>query len=199
MKTIEKAIIAAFVLIVLFLFTGIAGAGEDIPSHVLRLHVLANSDTCADQELKLAVRDRILAESEGIFLGVHTKQQAEAAVIAQIERLETAAREEIRAHGYEYPVEIHLENVYFPTRQYGDITFPAGRYDALRVMIGEAQGHNWWCVLFPSLCVPAAGDQTQLEDVLSAPQLDLLESGYDIKFKSVELYEQAKEWLDELF
>lgn len=195
MKTMEKAFVLAFLVTVLLSFTGLAGASEDIPNHILRLHVLANSDTSEDQELKLSVRDRILAESEGIFFGVHTKEEAEDAVTEHIGCLEAAAHDEIQKHGYSYPVEIGLENTYFPTRQYGEITLPAGRYDALRVKIGKAEGHNWWCVMFPSLCVPAAGDGTELEDVLSASQMDLVEGGYEIKFKTVELYEQAKEWI----
>lgn len=195
MKTMEKAFVLAFLVTVLLSFTGLAGASEDIPNHILRLHVLANSDTSEDQELKLSVRDRILAESEGIFFGVHTKEEAEDAVTEHIGCLEAAAHDEIQKHGYSYPVEIRLENTYFPTRQYGEITLPAGRYDALRVKIGKAEGHNWWCVMFPSLCVPAAGDGTELEDVLSASQMDLVEGGYEIKFKTVELYEQVKEWI----
>lgn len=199
MKLVEKALILAFLLTVLFSFTGLAGMSEDIPNHVLRLHVLANSDSQEDQSLKLAVRDRILAESKGIFSGVHTKEEAEKAVQENLDRLEAAAQDEVWDQGYSYPVTIELENIYFSTRYYEDVTLPAGRYDALRVRIGKAEGHNWWCVLFPSLCVPAAGDGAELDDVLSASQMDLVENGYEIKFKSLELYEQAKEWFADHF
>ena len=197
MKTMEKAFVLAFLVTVLLSFTGLAGASEDIPNHILRLHVLANSDTSEDQELKLAVRDRILAESEGIFFGVHTKEEAEDAVTEHIGCLEAAAHDEIQKHGYSYPVEIRLENTYFPTRQYGEITLPAGRYDALRVKIGKAEGHNWWCVLYPMLCLPAAQPQEELEAAFPEDQAEIIEHAgeFQVEFAAVEWIEKIKDWL----
>ena len=88
--------------------------------------------------------------------------------------------------------------MYFPTRQYESVTLPAGEYDALRITIGEAKGKNWWCVLFPALCLPVAEDSAQLSDVLSSGQLDVVQGNYEIRFKAVEWYEQLKDWLENL-
>ena len=197
MKTFGKALCLAMILTVLLSFTGFAAGCEEIPSQVLRLHVLANSDSQKDQTLKLEVRDRVLAESAGMLDGVKDREQAERAVSQRLEQLKSAARDEIKKRGYDYPVEVSLKNTWFPTRQYGDVTLPAGEYDALEVVIGSGKGHNWWCVLFPPLCLPAAQDPKQLEDVLNPNELKIVRGsgGYEIKFKTVEYYEQIRDWL----
>ena len=197
MKKLEKALCLALVLTILFTFSGFTACCEDIPNHVLRLHVLANSDSSADQSLKLKVRDRILKESAGILDGASDKENAEKIVSAQIPKLQNAAADEIKKHGYDYPVKVTLTNMYFTTRQYDDVTLPAGRYDALRVTIGSGKGHNWWCVLFPPMCLPAAEKKEELKDVLNKNELGITENkgGYIVKFKTVEAYEQFKEWL----
>ena len=175
MKVFEKSICLAMILAVLFSFTGFAAQCEDIPEHVLRLHVLANSDSQEDQTLKLQVRDRILQESAGMLDGVRNKEEAE---------------QRIR-------VTVELEQTYFPTREYEQVTLPAGTYEALRVCIGAAEGHNWWCVIFPPMCLPAAEEPQELADVLDAQQLQIVEgqNRYVIKFKALEYYEQIKAWL----
>lgn len=129
--------------------------------------------------------------------GVKDREQAERAVSQRLEQLKSAARDEIKKRGYDYPVEVSLKNTWFPTRQYGDVTLPAGEYDALEVVIGSGKGHNWWCVLFPPLCLPAAQDPKQLEDVLNPNELKIVRGsgGYEIKFKTVEYYEQIRDWL----
>lgn len=197
MKTVEKALCLALVLTILFTFSGFTACCEDIPNHVLRLHVLANSDSSADQSLKLKVRDRILKESAGMLDGVADKEHAEKVVSKQIPKLQKAAANEIKRRGYNYPVKVTLTNMYFTTRQYGDVTLPAGRYDALRVTIGSGKGHNWWCVIFPPMCLPAAEKKEELKDVLNKDELNVTEShnGYIVKFKTVEVYEQLKDWL----
>ena len=129
---------------------------QNIRESVLRLHVLANSDSQEDQALKLKVRDRILLESEHLMDHVSNRQEAKQIASQHLPELEAAAQDEIQKQGYDYPVEIRLENTYFNTRQYGSVTLPAGQYDALRVLIGSGEGHNWWCVMFPPMCLPAA-------------------------------------------
>lgn len=197
MKLFEKSICLAMILTVLLSFTGFAAQCEDIPGRVLRLHVLANSDTQEDQTLKLRVRDRILEESAGMLDGVDGKEQAEERIRARLPELQRAAADEIAAQGYDYPVTVALERTYFPTREYEQTTLPAGTYEALRVCIGEAKGHNWWCVIFPPMCLPAAEESQELEDVLDAQQLQIVEgkNRYIIKFKTLEYYEQLRAWL----
>lgn len=198
MKLIEKSFCLALVLAVLISFTGFAAGCEDISGRVLRLHVLANSDSGADQALKLKVRDRILAESAGMFDRISDKDQAESAVKAGLPRLRAAAADEIRKQGFDYPVGVELTHMYFTTREYNAVTLPAGDYDALRVTIGKAAGHNWWCVIFPPMCLPAAEEPKQLADVLNANQLQIVEgkSGYEVKFLTVEYYEKIKAFLE---
>ena len=199
MKKLGKALCLALILSILLSFTGFAAVCEEIPSQVLRLHVLANSDSAEDQSLKLKVRDRILKESSGVMAGVGNLEGAEKAVSDRLQGLQKAAEDEIRRQGYDYPVAVSLGKTYFSTRVYGDVTLPAGEYDALRVVIGTGKGHNWWCVIFPALCLPAAEDKEQLEDVLSPNELKIVRGkgngGYEIKFKTVEYYERLKRWM----
>ncbi len=194
-KTIEKALLLGCILTVAITFSGFAGTCETLPNEVLRLHVLANSDSEEDQALKLAVRDRILQEGSAVMDGVSNKEDAIRAAQEAIPALEKAAQEEIREKGYSYPVSIAIEKVYFPTRQYGDTTLPAGKYDALRVVIGSGEGHNWWCVLFPALCLPAAEDTPELSEVLTPGELDTVQGGekYEVRFKLWEMYEWVRD------
>ena len=198
MKTLEKALCLALILTILFSFTGFAAECEDIPNRVLRLHVLANSDSQADQDLKLKVRDRILQVSSQLFTGVKNRQDAEKVAAANLSVLQSAAEDEVKKQGYSYPVHVELTNMYFTTRQYSEVTLPAGMYDALRVLIGSGQGHNWWCVIFPPMCLPAAEEKTELKDVLNGNELRVVDgnNSYVLRFKTLEAYEQVKAWLE---
>ncbi len=197
MKTLEKSLLLALVVTVLISFTGFAAGCEDIPNHVLRLHVLANSDSDADQTLKLKVRDRIVAESAGLFDGASSREEAEKTASENLQKLQDAAQQEVYRDGYRYPVHVYLTNMYFTTRQYDTITLPAGTYDALRVVIGSGAGHNWWCVIFPPLCLPAAEKRADLQDVLNPNELRIVDgsNSYIVRFKTLEAYEQVKAWL----
>ena len=130
-------------------------AQTQLADHVIRLHVLANSDTQADQDLKLQVRDAVLARTDAILADQDSADQAAALLQAHLDDLAQTAEAEIQAQGYDYPVEVRLEETWFPTRTYENVSLPAGNYLALRVLIGQAEGHNWWCVVFPSLCLTA--------------------------------------------
>lgn len=196
MKLWEKCVLFGLFCAVLFSMLGFTAVCESIPDEVLRLHILANSDSEADQALKLRVRDRLLEESSSLMDGASTREEALAAVETILPALQEAAQDEVYRAGYSYPVKAELTEMYFPTREYEDVTLPAGRYEALRVTIGEGEGHNWWCVLFPALCLPAAQDSAALDDVLSAEQLGVVEGGYEVRFKAVELYEQLRSWME---
>ncbi len=199
MKLWEKSVCLALIVSILVSFTGLTAECEEIPDRILRLHVLANSDSEQDQALKLKVRDRVLEVSAGMLDGVKNRDEAEKAVSAHLETIRRAAQDEVAREGYRYPVRAELTNMYFSTRQYGDDTLPAGMYDALRITIGSGKGHNWWCVLFPALCLPAAEAPSSLQDVLDRNEMQLVRGngGYVVKFKSVELYEQFRGWLKE--
>ena len=170
---------------------------DQLADKVVRLHVLANSDSPEDQALKLQVRDRILDRATEILETSTDRTQAEARIRGSILELERLAAQEVRARGYSYPVTAELAEVPFPTRAYEGFTLPAGNYLALRILIGEARGQNWWCVVFPPLCTAAASDvpDTALAAGLSAEQVGLITGehrGYVLKFKTMELWEQLR-------
>lgn len=168
---------------------------DSLSKKVLRLHVLANSDSEADQQLKLKVRDAILQESDRLFQQSDSKEAAMAQMATHLSDVEQVAERTLRKNGCDLPVTAALKKVEFNTRTYGNITLPAGDYDALQVEIGAAKGKNWWCVLFPSLCVPSSTN-VQMEDVLTQDELQVVEqSGYDVRFKVVEWYEAVKGWI----
>lgn len=125
---------------------------RNIASQVIRLHVVANSDTKEDQALKLQVRDSIIHSLQEQLSNSHSVQEARNTILSRIPEIEKKAQDTITREGFSYPVKVTLGNRYFPIKDYGDLRFPAGNYEALCVSIGAASGHNWWCVLFPSLC-----------------------------------------------
>lgn len=206
MRKFEKAILCAFLTAVVAMSatgaTVFASQCRDVRQKVLRLHILANSDSAADQALKLKVRDRILASSATLFSSSASLSQAEAGVKRNLPQIEAVAQDELRKNGSSDSVRAEVVHMYFATRTYGDVTLPAGNYDALRIRIGAGKGHNWWCVLFPPLCLPAAeGTRTQkLDDVIGdADTAAITENGgteYVLKFKTVELFEQAKRFIE---
>ena len=172
-----------------------------LASQVIRLHVLANSDSEEDQALKLAVRDRVLETTSALLAG-ETEPQAAAVLLNQhLDDIAQTAAQEISAQGHDDRVEVRLEQTWFPTRQYQGISLPAGNYLALRVLIGAAEGHNWWCVIFPSLCVPATADG--FADAAAAggftdAEINLMtraNGAYVVKFRALELLQALKKYL----
>lgn len=176
-------------------FSTFARDCEGIRESVLRLHILANSDSDTDQALKLAVRDRILQLDAELFGNASNLSEAEDAARQALSEIEETAAAEIARQGYDYPVHAEVQNMYFNTREYDTFTLPAGYYDAVRVTIGEGKGRNWWCVLYPPLCLPAAESKTELSDVLTPDQAELVNGKYEFKFAAVELYESFKKSL----
>lgn len=124
----------------------------DLVDSMIRLHVIANSNSTADQTLKYQVRDAIINELQRDLANAADPQEAEQRICAEKDYIMNTAEKVIRSHGFSYPVSVSLEDRYFPTKQYGDLTFPPGTYRALCVEIGKSEGRNWWCVLFPCLC-----------------------------------------------
>ena len=179
------------------------GAQGALADKVLRLHVLANSDSQADQALKLRVRDAVLERAEGLLAGAEDRAAAEALLAARLPDLAAAGAEAVGAAGYGYPVTVSLEDsCWFPTRVYEDFALPAGRYTALRVEIGAGAGRNWWCVVFPPLClgsVSETAEETAAQAGLTEREVALLAGGegeYQIKFRAVELVEELRHWLE---
>ncbi len=129
-----------------------------LADRVVRLHVLANSDGEEDQALKLLVRDRVLARATELLTQAKDREEAEALLRRELPELERLAVRELAANGCDDPVTAELTDTEFPTREYDGFTLPAGQYLALRVVIGQGEGRNWWCVVFPPLCTSASAD-----------------------------------------
>ena len=194
-KNLKMVIILTFLLL---LYTSICAVSyaktvsSDIANSVFRLHVIANSDSKEDQNLKYIVRDNLLKYMNSICKDCTSKQEAIAVVEENKDIFKQIANQTIKEQGYSYPVKINIGNFEFPTKNYGDISLPAGFYDALRVEIGEAKGQNWWCVMFPPLCfvdvtsgvVPEESKDLIKED-LSEEEFALVskDSSSDIQFK----------------
>ena len=175
---------------------------DALEQKVIRLHVIANSDSEADQALKLRVRDRVLVLAEDILRQSGDMEEARQRLAEALPRLQQTAAEEIAAQGSRYTVSARLEETEFPTREYDGFALPSGEYLALRVVIGEGDEKNWWCVVFPPLCLGSVSETTQetaLEAGLTENQVSLMtgeDEGYVVKFKAVELLEQFKGWLE---
>lgn len=188
----------AILTILLFIYTSIcafsyvSAVSTDISKSVFRLHVLANSNSDEDQALKYKVRDNLLNYMNNICSNCSSKEEAISLVTEHKDEFKQVALETIKNEGYNYDVNINIGNFEFPTKQYGDISLPAGYYDALRVEIGEAKGRNWWCVMFPSLCfidissgiVPEESKE-ELQNVLSDEEYSIISdnNNYEMKFK----------------
>ena len=167
---------------------------------IIRLHVVANSDSNVDQAVKLCVRDAVLREAQ---CALSSAADAKQAILTDLPALEAAANAELQRQGSgdTARVSVRLEETWFPTRKYQDVSLPAGNYQALRVLIGEAEGHNWWCVIFPSLCVPATADG--FADAAAAggftdAEISLMtraNGAYVVKFRSLELLQALKKYL----
>ena len=200
LRTVE---IALMVGLAIFLGSGVLAlrTQDELADKVVRLHVLANSDSEEDQALKLKVRDVVLERATAILEQSADRREAESRLRGELLELERIAAEEIAAEGYNYPVTVELENTDFPTKEYDGFTLPAGEYLALRVIVGEGQGQNWWCVVFPPLCTAASADvpASALAAGFSEEEVNLIteeNQGYVLKFKAVEWWETLKEKWD---
>ena len=198
----ELALLAG---VLLFLTSGaLALRTQDaLAEKVVRLHVLANSDSEEDQALKLRVRDAVLEQATAILEQSADRKEAESRLRGQLLELEHIAASVIGEAGYDYGVRVELRDTAFPTKEYEGFTLPAGEYLALRVVIGAGQGKNWWCVVFPPLCTAAAADvpASALNAGLSQEEVRLIteeDQRYVLKFKTVEWWNALKEKWDGL-
>lgn len=196
-KTIRRA---AFLCAALFLIgaTGLLYTFEkqcdSVRREVLRLHVRAASDSAEDQALKIAVRDRLLSESDRWFSASSSREEAQTALSDRLAEVEAVCREELRRQGSDQQVTVTLGQSSFPTRTYGELTLPAGYYEALIVELGSGQGQNWWCVLFPSVCIPAASEVTEADFGENGHLVYEEGVTYRIGFRAVEWYYRLRDF-----
>ena len=200
MKKITKYIITGLLFV---LVTGGAWCGRQhrlqhgLAEKVLRFHVLANSDSAEDQDLKLQVRDAIGGYMQENMQKQESKAACEAFVAKQIPEIEQMAEQAVKNAGFSYEVHAELTECAFPAKTYGDYTFPAGNYDALKVTIGEGGGQNWWCVMYPNMCFEnsmyeVVGEKAEksLRAVLDEAEYQaVLNSGnYEVRFRLLEIF-----------
>ena len=173
---------------------------DDLQEKMIRLHVIANSDSDADQNLKLCVRDAVLCRAEDILRQSTDMTEARARLRDSLSDIGDAAAQELAAQGSGYSVSVALEDTEFPRKTYDGFALPAGEYLALRVVIGAGEGRNWWCVVYPPLCTAAACELegVALEGGMTADDLSLMtgeNAGYVLRFRSLELWERLRQWL----
>lgn len=196
MKTFAKSILAGFIISFILSQTIFTAQCDDIPNHLLRLHIVANSDSKQDQDLKLKVRDYILEQSSDMFKLAKNKVEAEHITKSNIDKVVDKVQKYVYSLGFDYKVTGEIKNMYFDTRDYDNFSLPAGNYDAFRITIGSGKGHNWWCVMFPPMCFSVA-EENNLSNVLSEEQTEIIDNKdkYEYKFKIVEVYNDIKNCL----
>ena len=183
-------------------FSYVTSVSSELEDSLFRLHVIANSDSKEDQDLKYIVRDKLIEYMNSISLNATNKEEAMQIAKEHINDFKQIAKQTIIDNGYSYNVEVEIGNFSFPTKTYGDISIPAGLYDALRVKIGEAKGQNWWCVMFPPLCfvnvssgIVPDDSKKVLENALSEEEYSIISDtnskDIKLKFKIIELFQNS--------
>ncbi len=191
------ALLSGFVCAIFLSMAQFNAACDDLRTNVLRLHIIANSDSQIDQSVKLKVRDSILEDSGEIFSGTEDIDSAIIKSQKSLSEFERIAENVLRENGFEYSADAEISNSYFETREYDDFTLPAGEYPSLIITLGEGKGKNWWCVIFPEICIPTAMSEASLSDTVTEKSAGIAEEPerYIMKFKIVEIYEDLKKSL----
>ncbi len=190
----EVSIAVGLIISIVLSFVNFGAECSDIRNNVIRLHVLANSDSEIDQNVKQLVRDTLLSCGGKIFSGTVSKDGAEECLKKEKEMLTEKANKVLEENGLKYKAEIVVTDEYFQTRDYENFTLPAGEYKALKVILGKGEGHNWWCIMFPPLCLPAATEKTNTEVILGNNGAEIISNPvkYEMKFKVIELVEEIR-------
>lgn len=182
------------IFLILLLISGIAKpiiTSESISQKVFRLHILANSDSPYDQNLKLLVKDEILKLSTELFTDAKSVNDARHIAEDNIKAFENTAQQVVEANGYSYNISVTTDKEYFNTREYDGFIMPAGEYNTLKIIIGNGEGHNWWCVMYPSVCISGCTDD--FDEIMNDEEKEMLTSSKFIpKFKIIEIYERIK-------
>lgn len=196
-KRLEIAVAFGLISAILLSVSSFNASCDDLRTNILRLHIIANSDSKEDQALKLKVRDEILEKTGNLFNETENLTDAKEKVSNSLQVFEKIANKVILENGYSYSAKATIGMADFDTREYEDFTLPAGEYPSLIITLGEGKGQNWWCVVFPAVCVPAAAKHDLSETakekstaVAKNPQR------YIMRFKTVEIYEKIKNLLN---
>ena len=196
MKTVkfELAAVFAFIICVILSAYNLDRECDGIRQNILRLHVIAASDSEEDQKIKLKLRDELLVKGKEIFSQSDSKKEAEYKIKESLSLLQNTADSFLKKEGASHRATVSLEKSWFPTRRYEGYTLPAGYYDALKVVIGKGEGQNWWCVMFPALCLPAAKKDGNIFDgiLTEGEQRFITEEKFEIRFWIVEKWQELE-------
>ena len=207
-SSVFKRLIIVLLLLILFIFISaisyVSAVSNNIANGVFRLHVIANSDSPEDQNLKYIVRDELIKYMNTLAKDCNSKQEVIEIAKNNISNFENIAKKTIKDNGFNYNVTVEIGNFDFPTKTYGDITLPAGTYDSLKIKIGKSEGQNWWCVMFPPLCfvdvttgiVPEESKKKEMKEAMPEEEYSLISntnnSEVNFKFKLIEFFENIK-------
>ena len=192
-KALHLSLLFGLLCAIFSSFAHFNAACDDLRANVLRLHIIANSDSALDQEVKLKIRDRLLQESTTLFSGADSVENAIFIANTKKDTVREIANSVLKENNFPYEAKVSVEKHYFNTRVYENFTLPAGIYDSLVITLGKAEGKNWWCVIFPEVCIPAA-KATSLEVSATKESCKIAYSPkrYVMKVWSVEKYEDLK-------
>ena len=206
-SSVFKRLIIVLLLLILFIFISaisyVSAVSNNIANGVFRLHVIANSDSPEDQNLKYIVRDELIKYMNTLAKDCTSKQEVIEIAQNNISNFENIAKKTIQDNGFNYNVTVEIGNFDFPTKTYGDITFPAGTYDSLKIKIGKSEGQNWWCVMFPPLCfvdvttgIVPEESKKEMKEAMPEEEYSLISntnnSEVNFKFKLIEFFENIK-------
>ncbi len=194
MKILKISILFGLIITVLLSMARFDALCSDLRENVFRLHIRAASDSESDQQLKLKVRDAILVEFGDDFANCNNKLDAVEFANNNLASFEKVATKTIQKNGYNYNVSVSIGESYFENREYDTFTLPAGTYEAVNIVIDEGKGKNWWCVMFPAVCIGASGS---LDQAVGDESVNIAENSceFKIRFKTVEIYEDFKNLL----
>ncbi len=191
LQTLLKAFTVAAILTILFSMIPFQAKCNSVSKEVFRLHILANSDSKEDQSLKLKVRNAVLNYTENLYNKAKSFENAEKLTSENLQSIANIAQKTVFDNGYNYRVQAEIRNMYFNTRYYDNVTMPSGNYEALRITIGKGQGHNWWCVMYPSLCIGTSTNYEALQENTTDEEYEIMTKGnYEYRFKIVEIFEK---------
>ena len=206
-SSVFKRLIIVLLLLILFIFISaisyVSAVSNNIANGVFRLHVIANSDSPEDQNLKYIVRDELIKYMNTLAKDCNSKQEVIEIAKNNISNFENIAKKTIQDNGFNYNVTVEIGNFDFPTKTYGDITLPAGTYDSLKIKIGKSEGQNWWCVMFPPLCfvdvttgIVPEESKKEMKEAMPEEEYSLISntnnSEVNFKFKLIEFFENIK-------
>ena len=192
LKDMQTAILFGLIFTIILSLSRFNASCEDMRENILRIHIIANSDSNTDQAVKLKVRDALLKECSELFLNCNSLEIAEEKAKENTDNFKDISDRVLKENGFSYLSKAKIGKSFFDTREYKDFTLPAGYYNSLIITLGKGDGHNWWCVIYPSVCIGGSGEKLDKSISKKSSQIAENPKKYKIKFKAVEIYEKLQ-------